>query len=305
MIDPSNPRIITWTQIANYPSGPTSRLGASGVKNSKASLVYFTGGFDSADAGIGKKATWAYDVNAQVWKAGPDKPTGVSNISDFAPFAFNDTLYIASLGGYDGLNVVNVNEWLKVGATSEILPVHMLNFTATLQNNKTLLNWKVSEDGTGGYYIIQHSGDVVHFTDMSAKTNAGRVSAVKTYTGYDLLPLKGSNYYRIKISNADGSIAYSEIKAVNYNAINSAAFALNIYPNPTNGPLNILLQNNSGSSALISIVISDASGKKIVNETRTVDASLSLNYKLKPGAYIVNITSQDGIFKESRKVVVE
>src|SRR5262249_4891240 len=51
VIDPSNPRNITWTQIADYPSGPTSRLGATGVKNSKASLVYFTGGFDSADAG--------------------------------------------------------------------------------------------------------------------------------------------------------------------------------------------------------------------------------------------------------------
>ena len=172
-------------------------------------------------------------------------------------------------------------------------------------NNKTLLNWKVSEDGLGGYYIIQRSVDAVHFTDMSAKTDAGRASAVKSYAGYDLLPVKGYNYYRIKIVNADGSTYYSEIRAVNNSAGNAALYALNIYPNPTNGPVNIILQNNSGKDAVIGISISDAAGRKIVNENKTAGVSLSLTYKLKPGVYVVNLLSQDGTWKQSQKVVVE
>lgn len=305
VIDPSDPGNITWTQIADYPAGPTSRVGATGVKNAKTSLVYFTGGFDNDDPNIGKTSTWAYNLNAQAWEKGPDKPTGVSNISNFAPFVFRDTLYIASLGGYDGIDIVKANEWLKIGSVSDVLPIHLLNFTASLQNNKTLLNWKASEDGLGGYYIIQRSADAVHFADMSSKTNAGRVSAVKSYTGYDLLPLKGYNYYRIKISNIDGSISYSEIKAVNNNAAGAAVYAFNIYPNPTRGPLNIVLQNNSGNDAIIGIAISDASGKKIVNENKTLGVSLNLTYRLKPGVYVVNLLSQDGTWKQSEKVVVE
>lgn len=305
VINPSDPGNITWTQIANYPAGPTSRLGATGVKNSKSPLVYFTGGFDSANDAIGKSATWAYNVNAQDWEQGPDKPTGVSNISDFAPFIFHDTLYIASIGGYNGVEIVKANEWLQIGAVSEVLPIHMLNFTAALQNNKTLLNWKVSEDGAGGYYIIQRSPDAVHYTDLSGKTNAGRVSTVISYTGYDVLPLKGYNYYRIEIVNGDGGISYSEVRAVNNNSLSAAVYAVNIYPNPTHGPLNIVLQNNTGTDAVIGIAISDVSGRKIVNENKTLGVSLNLTYRLKPGTYVVNMLSQDGTWKQSQKVVVE
>jgi N-acetylneuraminic acid mutarotase len=303
VIDAVDPTKIRWTEIADYPAGPTSRLGATGVKNSKAPLVYFTGGFDSADENIGKKATWAYDLNSQAWQQGPDKPTGVSNISDFAPFVFHDSLYIASIGGYDGVNISKANEWLVVGATSVVLPVHLLNFTALLQNNKTLLNWKVSEDGSGGYYIIQRSSDAVHFSDMSSKINAGNASTVKSYNGYDLLPMRGYNYYRIKIANADGSISYSGIRSINNNSAD--VYASSIYPNPASGPINIVLQNNSEKNAVMGITITDAAGRKIVNENKTMGGSLTLVYTLKPGVYIVNLLSQDGSWKQTQKVIIQ
>ncbi len=305
VIDPANYKKITWTKIASYPAGPTSRLGASSLEDTEFSTVYFTGGFDNVNASIGKKDTWGYDVTAGAWQKGPDKPTGVSNISDFSPFVYMDTLYIASIGGFDGVETVSTNEWLEIGAVNTVLAVHLVDLTAALQNNKTVLNWKASEDGTGGYYIIQRSADAIHFADISGRINAGQASAVKAYTGYDALPLKGYNYYRIKIVNADGSVNYSGIKAVNNNSADAIAYAVNIYPNPTHGLLNVILQNNSGSDKVIGITVTDVAGRKILNENKTVSGSLSLSFTLKPGTYIVNLLSKDGTWKQSEKVVVQ
>ncbi len=304
VIDSTNPKKIKWTQIANYPAGPTSRLGASSLEDPEVTTVYFTGGFDNVDASIGKKDTWGYDVNAGVWLKGPDKPTGVSNISDFSPFVYKDTLYMASIGGYDGLETVSANEWLEIGAVNTVLAVHLVDLSAVLQNNKTVLNWKASEDGTNSYYIIQRSPEAIHFADISGKINSGNTSAVRSYQGYDPLPLKGYNYYRIKIVNFDGSVNYSGIKAVN-NTSSAIGYALNIYPNPTHGLLNIMLQNNSGTDKMIGIAITDVAGRKISNENKTLSGSLNLSYTLKPGTYIVNLLTKDGTWKQDQKVIVE
>lgn len=302
-INPTNPKEITWTRIANYPGGATSYLGATGVVSAEGPLVYFTAGLDSMSHP--SKGTWAYNVDANRWLLGPDRPTSTSYLNGLAPFVLNDTVYIASVGGTDSTHSMSANEWLVLGAVTDVLPVHIISFTTVLQNNTTLLNWKVSEDGTGGYYIIQRAADAVHFANMSAKTDAGLASATVNYTGYDLLPLKGYNYYRLKIINADGSVSYSEVRAVNNTAANAPVYAFNIYPNPTRGLLNILLQNNSGKDAVICITVSDAAGRKIINENKTAGISLSVTYKLQPGVYVINLLMQDRNWKQSRKVVVE
>ena len=129
IIDSTNPKNITWSQIAEYPIGTLSRFAAGVVPNSADAMVYFTGGDPTGNADTSLGDTWAYDFRAGAWRIGPSKPTPVSNIMDFSPVIFNDTVYLASTGGYNAQtqSVVDVNEWLCLGPVSIVLPLHLLN----------------------------------------------------------------------------------------------------------------------------------------------------------------------------------
>ncbi|HEY6940131.1 hypothetical protein [Dokdonella sp.] len=121
-IDSGDPNVITWAPIASYPGGTVGRLGvgvpvAAGpaLGASGLDIVIFTGG-DPDGGGISvKHDSWIYDFNDGAWKSGPDKPTGVSNIGTIAGVASGGKLHLVSTGGYDGVAVVNVNEWLTLG----------------------------------------------------------------------------------------------------------------------------------------------------------------------------------------------
>lgn len=114
-INTANPSSIVWSTIADYPGKEISRLGAGAVYKESLPLIGFTGG-DPTGLGVQTYAlTLAYDLNQNEWLIGPDKPTSTSNISDFVGTVYNDSLWLASVGGYDGTAILAVNEWLNMG----------------------------------------------------------------------------------------------------------------------------------------------------------------------------------------------
>ncbi len=301
-IDASNPANITWTKIANYPGGTDARLVGTGVSNSIENLVYFTGG-DPTGAGTDfLTGTWAYDVDNNEWKIGPDKPTGVSNIVDFAPFVYDDTVYIASVGGYGAAGPSRINEWLKLGPTSTIGSGKFIHFAANLSNGKTMLNWKAAENGSVVSYTVQRSTDAVHFTDM-AEVPAGKTVKTVSYDKTDMQPGEGFTFYRIKMTYKKSQVAYSEIRAVKNEHLSGMAAV--VYPNPSHGLVNLALKNNTGSSVNINIKITDLAGKILKGETKHVDNSLNVSYILRSGTYIIQMQSEDGKWNQSQKLIVD
>lgn len=116
-IDPSNPLNITWQSLPAYPGGTASRLGAGTVFRDLKPLIVFTGG-DPTGQGLEVLGDcWAYDLTLNQWLVGAEKTTHVSNISDLVGVVYNDSLYMAVAGGYDGVNFATANEWLNLGYT--------------------------------------------------------------------------------------------------------------------------------------------------------------------------------------------
>ena len=75
--------------------------------------------------------------------------------------------------------------------------------------------------------------------------------------------------------------------------------------NPSHGRVNVEIENNTSASLNIGIRIVDVSGKIISNETVLLVGSLNKSYNLPGGNYLVEMRSEDGKWKEVRKVVVE
>ncbi|MCW3085992.1 MAG: sorting protein [Bacteroidetes bacterium] len=113
VINPANPTIITWTALPAYPGGTVGRLGA-GTTAQPNGEVYFGGGDPSGAGTAVLNTVYAYNTNTSQWETGPAM-TGVSNISGLSGVIKNDTLYMVSVGGYDGVSVITTSQWLKIG----------------------------------------------------------------------------------------------------------------------------------------------------------------------------------------------
>ncbi|HRC32672.1 MAG TPA: choice-of-anchor J domain-containing protein [Bacteroidia bacterium] len=128
-IDSVDPTEITWTQMADHPAGKISRTGPGVSLDKNSSLVVFAGGTNTNTTATTTAKTFAYDVNSNAWKIGPDKPTPL-NLFYMTPVVQNDSLYLAALGGNDGVNESDKNEWLNLGFYQFPIGIEENNFVA-------------------------------------------------------------------------------------------------------------------------------------------------------------------------------
>ncbi len=122
------------------------------------------------------------------------------------------------------------------------LPISLTSFTATPQQNKVLLQWQTTTETNNNYFTVQRSSNKDNWQDIATIKGAGNSSVVKNYSATDNNPLQGTSYYRIKQTDFNCSISYSETKKV---TINSKPQTISVYPNPTANQLHINLNTKA------------------------------------------------------------
>jgi carboxypeptidase T len=166
--------------------------------------------------------------------------SGASSSFDFSE---DDGFYI------DNINVVKSNVALIT------LPVKFISFTGQLLDDQTIrLDWNATVDAQHDYFEVEKSADGVNFSSI------GRGPSSAPYWKIDPSPFNGQNYYRIKQTDINGSISYSNTIRIAY----VSSSALTVYPNPVKDVLNIRI--NTDAIALYTVSIIDAAGRKIVEE---------------------------------------
>lgn len=115
VINPSSPQTITWSSIASYPGGASSRLGA-GTTLLDDGRVYFAGGDPNGQGTQALNTVFAYNTATSMWEAGPNMITAVSNISALVGVVHNNKSYLVTMGGYTGTSVTTGNEWIELSS---------------------------------------------------------------------------------------------------------------------------------------------------------------------------------------------
>lgn len=214
----------------------------------------------------------------------------------------NTDLYFANyLSAYDGVyectitlasgctqRVVEAN--LNSSACGFLLPVKLGAIAAKSQDCKVQLEWNTVEAGAG-IFEIQRSIDGKKFTSLD-KINFNNNTA-STFTFIDKNAEAGQYYYRLKVTDEEGSYGYSRIVSVkNDCGVNGTEFSL--YPNPVTGNRVFLYKNNE-SNQKVDIDIMNASGQVV----KRIQLSLNKGVNqyaidmdgLSSGAYFMRITS--------------
>ena len=168
------------------------------------------------------------------------------------------------------------------------LPVELIEFNATPEEQKVRLDWATSTEINNDYFEVQRSKNGSDFETVDIVQGAGNSITQENYLTFDNRPYYGTSFYRLKQVDFDGKFKYSEIKMVNFENSNS----LSIFPNPATDVISI-----QGDFELAKIYT--ANGKLIkIFSTNSTSISNLIN-----GVYFVKI-EQNNIITSKKLIVI-
>lgn len=190
-------------------------------------------------------------------------------------------------------NNLNIYEWMLQFTRANPVPITGLQFGGAFKayNNEVLLKWSTVTENNNGGFVIERSNDGVTFDSLSFIKSTSISGRGASYNYTDILPLNGTNYYRIKQVDLDGKFTYSNIKVIEIKGQNQ----VKIFPNPVNDMLHF---NANLTFTNAKLIIRDISGKLVkqllLNGSGTVTVPV-LN--LPSGVYSATINQDNTIHK--------
>jgi len=122
-------------------------------------------------------------------------------------------------------------KYITIGSVNAAtpLPVELLYFDAKPNNNRTVdLTWTTASEINSDYFIVEKSADASVWSNIGSVEAVGNSTQELNYYLEDLHPYMGINYYRLKQVDLNGSVTYSEIRAVKFGLTDNVT----LFPNP-------------------------------------------------------------------------
>lgn len=164
-----------------------------------------------------------------------------------------------------------------------LLPVTLISFTATIQNNSTnnvLLKWQTSFEEDNRGFTIQHSTDGQNWEVIGFSNGAGNSSVITNYSYLHSSISKGIHYYRLLQQDIDGKSKLSHIRQVNV----GGKPVTQVYPNPATNVLHIITDPQVHLKALR---LMDMTGRSILTRKSLLNEhSLDISH-LPVGTYLL------------------
>lgn len=279
--------------ISAVTNKPGARVASSSCTDSSGNFFLF-GGIGYGNSSIGSlNDLWQYNPmnNQWTWIKGDSTVDnngvyglqGTATTSNKPGARFGNTcwtdnsgnLYLFGGRGYAGSGTPEyLNDLWKISVNNAVIPLTLLNFSASLVQKDVLLSWQTSQEINSAYFNIEHSTDGRNFTTLGLVIAGNNSSFTRNYSFTHQKPLAASNFYRLKIVDNDGKFSYSKVVLIKmYEKRN-----LQIFPNPAK---DILYVQASGDNENATVQIFDVSGRKVKEEKIVLNGNVSFSLSIK------------------------
>jgi Secretion system C-terminal sorting domain len=217
---------------------------------------------------------------------------GNVTVSSTATPAAIASLVITSVGSDPGTAagvslVDNDGDGIFSLATTSVgaLPIQLINFEAFSESNTVSLNFTTASESDNSHFEIERSTDGRTFNKVGEVKGAGTTSQEQRYSFVDEAPVKGTNYYRLKQVNFDGSFEFSKVVTARFGRSSS----ISVIPTLVYDQINVNLDAQSEEAGQWQIF--DLSGREVLNgqiEAEQAGFSADLS-NLTEGIYMVRV----------------
>lgn len=171
-----------------------------------------------------------------------------------------------------------------------VLPIGFEYFTAALQNNNALLNWKMGALENVQSFSVERSFNGTDFTGINT---LAAINNQQVYSYTDNNVAKENVYYRIKATLKNGQEIYSVIRYLH----SGDALMVKAYPNPV---INNVFTLSTAAGGVKKVVVYNAEGKIIMQLQFTSITKDIETGGWSKGVYFIKIINEDGSVNTTR-----
>ena len=214
--------------------------------------------------------------------------TPTQTMTDFK-LRIDDDVY-AAIFQFDNFLIRDIN-----GA----LPVAAFDVNAVATGKHVDLSWQSASQGAT-LFTIERSTDARLFTPIGSILATDNPAKQRTYDFADTDPATGTNYYRLRQTNTDGSVVFSKIATAD---VSTNVPGFTILDNPSSGTsIRLRARNLTGATYLITSL----TGQTLPcqqRETPEGEVTLLPQHTLPSGVYI--LTASTGVTRLTQRVLVQ
>jgi hypothetical protein len=180
-----------------------------------------------------------------------------------------------------------------------LLPLQLLSFDARSAGSTNDLAWTTTREINVSDFVIERSSDGVQYRSIGDRAAQQGFLDNNDYSFTDSLPA-ATSYYRLKMSNLDGTFSYSPVREVN----SAVAVSISCYPNPVVNSVNIRIDDPKPATYRYSVVTTDGRTLQAgVIEAGGAGQQTSLNLATAPrGILILRVQDADNSRAETFKL---
>lgn len=179
------------------------------------------------------------------------------------------------------------------------LPVKLISFSGRLNGTKVDLNWVTANELNTKHFEVERGSDGRNFTKIATVTARGNSNTPTSYDQVDPDPLKGVNYYRLKMVDIDGKFEYSQIVIIRIEG--GTQLVTKVAPNPFTGKIDVYLTLTHNT--MVDFRFIDINGRMVFS--KTVKGLKGFNWftindldKLPSAPYMLHIKTDDATIIE-------
>jgi hypothetical protein len=170
------------------------------------------------------------------------------------------------------------------------LPIELVSFNVTREDPAVVSTWQTASELNNDYFTLERAGLDLVFNAIGTTPGAGTTKTPQSYSMLDLNPYDGRSYYRLKQTDFDGTISYSETKTISIERSNKK---LVVFPNPNDGKVFRFKWGNSLFDMKHVEVINQQGktvlSKNIDSQTDLREYAVERKNSLLPGLYFIKV----------------
>ncbi len=177
--------------------------------------------------------------------------------------------YLANIGDFGNFDAAQLS-------TSCILAARVVSFTGSYAAGKATLRWQTDPSSSVSSFEVEQSSDGRNFTSIGTVAFLGNQAYDFTDNSASA---SGINYYRLKMTDANGRVSYSNTISVKTKGI----LSLQVTPNPVSDMLQVNGLNGKGQVSIL-----DAAGRTLLQQQVTGTQTVSIDVSaLGKGIYLL------------------
>lgn len=184
---------------------------------------------------------------------------------------------------------------------SRFLPVTFASLQARDLGGKVSIEWAAASESGNDYFEVEHGTDIGSFSAVGQVAGAGDSQELLAYDLVHDNPVMGTNYYRIKQVDFEGTFSYSGIVPVEVAGTPSGEITL--FPNPAGDYFNLNV-GNDWKVEEVNVAVFSAQGRRILEWSQSTEVTRQIFTDAIPaGVYVLRV---DGAQRTStQRLVIE